>query len=184
MMKCDRSLFLWGVLCLAVSAACGGTDPATPTVAPPPTTVATPPPAPAPTPVTPAINNIDFVSSTPASGSTLHTGIPNPTVGTTTGLSLTFAVHTDVDRAARLRVHVTGPRNGLCLTNGAQVGPIPPTIQLRAGYPINVTIRELLVTSVCFYPNDVDRVTAQLLSASSSETYYEETFEVGFRIVQ
>lgn len=136
------------------------------------------------------VNNIEFVSSSPAPGSMIHTGVPDPlNLSVTTGLTMTFLVTSDTDRVARFVVFLEGSQNGVCLTNGAPIGiPPAPVIEYRAGIPVEITIAEFLLTSVCRYPNRVDLATARLMPASRSAPdrtpYYQEEFALTYTITE
>jgi hypothetical protein len=128
-------------------------------------------PAPTPTP-TAAIDKIGFVSSAPPPGGVIHTGLPDPAStrasGVTTGLTMTFSVTSAIDRSARLQV------------------PAAPVAELRSGVAVSVTIRELLLTSVCRYPNAINLVTARLVPASGSDQtpFHEERFSLEYSVIR
>jgi hypothetical protein len=155
------SLLALGVLVTAF-AACGGDGTTTPT----PTPLSTPVP-----PVTHVATSIGFVDSLPPRGGVIHTGLPtNHNSGVTTGLRMTFLAVSDVDREVRFQLTIAGQRNGVCLTNGAFGGvPAAPVVQMRAGIPVEITVSELLLTSVCRYPSTVDLGTVSLMPASRSD---------------
>jgi len=155
-------------------------------------TTPTPVLTPVPTP-TPPINSIAVVSSVPAAGNVVHTGLPNPArslnAGVTTGLTMTFMVASAVDRAAKLQVMLMTAGNSVCLTNAAPVDlPPAPLVHLAAGMPQTVSIRQLLLTSECWYPGVVIKGTARLVPPSAvgvgQTPFYETQFAIQYTIVQ
>ena len=138
----------------------------------------------------PPVTDIEFVGSSPASGGIIHTAVPDPrSLSVTTGLTITFRVTSDTDRVARFVVHLEGSRNGTCLTNGAPAGiPPAPVVGFRAGVPVEITLREFLLTSVCRHPSGVDLATALLMPASRSARdqtpYYRKEFALAYGITQ
>jgi hypothetical protein len=136
------------------------------------------------------VNRIELVSTVPAPGGMILTGVPDPrTLSVTTGLTMTFLVTSETDRVARLVVFLEGSRNGVCLTNGAPIGvPPAPITEYRAGVPVEVRTTEFLLTSVCRYPSRVDLATARLMPASRSAPdqtpYYERQFALTYAIAE
>jgi len=141
-----------------------------------------------PTPEPVPVNNIEFISSSPAPGSVIHTGVPDPlSLRVTSGLTMTFLVTSDTDRVARFVVYLEGSQNGVCLENGGRMAPAPVT-EFRAGIPVEITIPEFIITSVCRYPNRVDLATARLMPASRSAPgrtpYYQKEFALAYTITE
>jgi hypothetical protein len=167
------------VACVLLAGACGDgyTSPAGPTT-----------PAPTPTPVptpTPPIDDFAIVGSEPASGGVIHTGVPSN--GVTTAFKLTLSVASAADRMANIQVFLEGPQNGVCLEDTApDKRPSAPDVELKAGVPVTVTIETWRVTSVCFYPNSVNRLTARMMPSPDifATPIYEERFAVQYTVTQ
>lgn len=122
-------------------------------------------------PTTPVATSIGFMDSVPPRGGVIHTGLPaNHNSGVTTGLRMTFMAVSNVDRVVQFQLWIEGQRNGVCLTNGAPGGvPAAPVVEMHAGIPVEITVTELLLTSVCRYPSTVDLATVSLMPASRSD---------------
>ncbi len=152
----------------------------------------TPLPTPAPTP-TPPIDSVVLATSVPPPGGIVHTGLTNPAssleAGVTTGLTMNFSVASAVDRAAKLQVYLTTAANSTCLTNAAPIDvPTAPLVHLSAGVVQTVTVRQLLLTSECFYPGLITTATARLVPPSAVGTgqpaFYETRFAVQYTVVK
>jgi hypothetical protein len=145
-------------------------------------------PAPRPTPVptpTPPIDDLAIVSSEPASGGVIYTGVPPN--GVTTAFKLTLSVASAADRTANLQVFLAGPQNGVCLEDTAPDGrPGAPDVELKAGVPVRVTIERWRVTSVCNYPNSITSATVRLMPSPDvfATPIYEERFVVLYTVMQ
>lgn len=61
-----------------------------------------------------------------------------------------------------------------------------PDVELKAGVPVTVTIETWRVTSVCFYPNSVNRLTARMMPSPDifATPIYEERFAVQYTVMQ
>jgi hypothetical protein len=63
-----------------------------------------------------------------------------------------------------------------------------PVTEYRAGIPVEITIPEFILTSVCRYPNKVDLATARLMPASRSAAnrtpYYQDEFALTYEIAE
>jgi hypothetical protein len=169
------------VACLLLAGACGDgyTSPAGPTTPAPTTT-----PTPVPTP-TPAIDDFTIVGSEPPSGGVIHTGVSSN--GVTTAFKLTLSVASAADRTANIQVFLEGPQNGVCLEDTApDKRPSAPDVELKAGVPVTVTIETWRVTSVCFYPNSVNRLTARMMPSPDifATPIYEESFAVQYTVTR
>ena len=169
------------VACLLLAGACGG-GPASPSG--PSTPAPTPTPTPVPTPP-PVIDDFSIVSSDPAPGGVIHTGVsPN---GTTTAYTLTLSVASAADRTANIQVFLEGPQNGVCLEDIApDKRPSAPDVELKAGVPVTVTIGTWRVTSVCNYPNSVTSLIARMMPSPDifATPIYEERFAIQYTVVR
>ena len=166
------------VACILIAGGCGGGEPASPVAPPTPVPTATP----APTP-TPPIDDIAFVSSDPAPGEVIHTGVGQ--MGTTRAFRLTLRVASAADRIANIQVYLVGPQNGVCLENASPgAGPGGLDVELKAGVPVTVTVEKWLVTSVCAYPNTVTTVDAQMMPSPDvfAQPIHKQQFAVQYTV--
>jgi hypothetical protein len=167
------------VACAMLAGACGSNS-----TSPPAPTAVAPSPTPVPTP-TPPIDNISIVSSDPTAGGVIQTGVsPN---GVTTAFRLTLSVASAADRTANIQAFLDGPQNGVCLSNSTpDRRPGAPDVDLKAGVPTSVTIDTWRVTSVCFYPNNVTRLTVRMMPSPdiSATPIFEKQFAVQYAVTR
>ena len=105
----------------------------------------------------------------------------------TTAFKLTLSVASAADRMANIQVFLEGPQNGVCLENTApDKRPSAPDVELKAGVPVTVTIETWRGTSVCFYPNNVKRLTAPRMPSPDifATPIYEERFAVQYTVTR
>lgn len=155
--------------------ACGGNHsvPSGPTVSTP---IPTPTPVPTPTPL---IDDFVIVDAEPPSGGVIHTG--TPPYGMTTAFKVTLSVVSAADREANIQVFLEGPSNGVCLEDAGD-----PSVDMKAGVPVTVTIAKWWVTSVCGYPNHVTRLTARMMPSPDpfATPIREKSFVVEYTVMQ
>ncbi len=163
-----------------IAGGCGGSDPASPVAPPTPVPTATPVPTP-----TPPIDDIAFVSSDPAPGGVIHTGVGQ--MGTTRAFKLTLKISSAADRTANIQVFLEGPKNGICLEDASPAaGPGGPDVELKAGVPAMVTVEKWLVTSVCGYPYAVTTVRARMMPSPDvfAQPIHETLFALQYTVTE
>jgi hypothetical protein len=86
-----------------------------------------------------------------------------------------------------VQVFLESPQNGVCLEDVApDRRPSAPDVELKAGVPVAVTIGTWRVTSVCFYPNTITRLTARMMPSPdiTAKPIYEEGFAVQYAVTR